>query len=81
VSLRLLVYVEIRRELELLKTIPPQTEDDMRECLQKIKQKMDELADNAPSIPSRFKQKIDEMLKSKNHDRIYQLTPRVEPKK
>lgn len=71
-------YGAIRRELELLKTIPPQTENDMRECLQKIKQKMDELADNAPGIPSRFKQKIDERLKSRSHDRIYQLTPCID---
>lgn len=66
-------YGAIRRELELLKTVPPQTEDQMREYLQKIKQKMDDLAENAPGIPSSFKQKIDERLKSKSHNRIYDL--------
>lgn len=71
-------YGAIRRELELLKTMPPQSEDGMKKCLEAIKQKMDELADRAPGIPSRFKQIIDERLKSKDHNRIYQLMPRVE---
>lgn len=71
-------YGAIRRNLELLKTLPPATEDEMRRCLQDIKRQMDELADNSPGIPSRFKQKIDERLKSKSHDRIYQLSPRIE---
>ena len=71
-------YGAIRREIELLKSIPPSTEDQMRENLEGIKQKMDELAGTSPGIPSRFKQKIDTRLKSKSHDRIYQLNPRID---
>jgi hypothetical protein len=74
-------YSAIRRELELLKTIPPLSEEEMKESLQKIKQRMDDLANSAPGIPSRFKQKIDEKLESKSHDRVYQLTPSIHSEK
>ena len=73
-------YGGIRRDLELLKTMPPAEVDSMREALEDIKCKMDELAASAPSIPSRFKAKIDERLKSKLHDRIFTLEPSDGPK-
>lgn len=66
-------YGAIRRELELLKTMPPQTDEEMRKSFEEIKRKMDELAGRSPSIPSAFKQRIDERLKSKDHERIYKL--------
>ncbi|GKT11769.1 MAG: hypothetical protein ISEC1_P0739 [Thiomicrorhabdus sp.] len=66
-------YGALRRELELLKTVPPETEKEIYKALENIKTKMDELADKAPGIPSKFKMKIDERLKSKNHKRIYEL--------
>lgn len=67
-------YGAIRRELELLKTLPPKKEDEMYDAIRTIKSKMDELAENSPGIPSNFKKKIDEKLKSKSHRRIYQLS-------
>jgi hypothetical protein len=68
-------YGAIRRDLELLKQVPPTSEEDVRARLESIKIQMDELASNAPGVPSMFKQKIDERLKSKSHNRIYQLDP------
>ncbi|MDH4321474.1 MAG: SLATT domain-containing protein [Desulfobulbaceae bacterium] len=71
-------YGAIRRELELLKTMPPHTEDGISKLLENIKIKMDDLAESSPGIPSKFKQKIDERLKSKNHRRIYELYKDIE---
>lgn len=66
-------YGSIRRELELLKTMPPATEQEMRILFEEIKRKMDELAERSPSIPSAFKKQIDDRLKSRDHERIYRL--------
>ena len=66
-------YGAIRRELELLKILPPEAEAEVRASLDDVKKRMDDLASNAPSIPSAFKQKIDERLKSHQHSRIYEL--------
>jgi hypothetical protein len=71
-------YGAIRRDLELLKSVPPKSEEEVSNRLDSIKNQMDELASNAPGIPSSFKQKIDERLKSKSHDRIYQLGASLE---
>ncbi|MFN2624060.1 MAG: SLATT domain-containing protein [Chthoniobacterales bacterium] len=68
-------YGAIRRELELLKTLPPETSEQMRLALEAIKNKMDDLAAASPSIPSRFKAKIDARLKSKLHNRVFNLEP------
>jgi hypothetical protein len=72
-------YGAIRRELELLKTIPPETEDKIKEALEAIKSRMDELTASVPGIPSRFKQRIDDKLRSRAYDRIYQLEPNSAP--
>lgn len=66
-------YSAIRRELELFKTIPCASEEDTKLFFDQIKQKMDELAASAPSIPSKHKRKIDDKLKSRIHDRIFNL--------
>lgn len=71
-------YGAIRRDLEFLKLVPPASEEEVRERLESIKIQMDELASNVPGVPSRFKQKIDKRLKSKSHNRIYQLAPSLE---
>ena len=68
-------YGAVRRELELLKSLPPADEEGIRAALLAIKEQMDELAANSPSIPSAFKARIDAHLKSQSHDRIYQLGP------
>ena len=67
--------ITVRRELELLKSLPPADEEGIRAALLAIKEQMDELAANSPSIPSAFKARIDAHLKSQSHDRIYQLGP------
>ena len=72
-------YGTIRRELELLKTLPPETEKEMRQRLEEIKHSMDELAASVPGIPSKFKQQIDDQLKSSTHDRIFKLEPQQKP--
>ena len=66
-------YGAIRRDIELLKTLPPDKVEAMQQCLAGIKAKMDELAASAPGLPSRFKQRIDDRLKSRAHDRIFAL--------
>ncbi len=66
-------YGALRRDLELLKTLPPETEDEMKKQLQVIKLKMDELAANSPGIPSKFKVMIDKRLKSSKHERMFRL--------
>lgn len=71
-------YGAIRRRLELLKTMPPETPDEIRVALQEIKQEMDELAATSPGVPSAMKKKIDAVLKSSAHHRIFQLEPRPE---
>ena len=67
-------YGAIRRELELIKTVPPKTEEEIVKMLQIIKLKMDELAEKSPGVQSKFKQKIDQRLNSKMHRRIYELS-------
>lgn len=71
-------YGSLRRDLELLKSVPPESEDDMMRELEKVKLKMDELAEKSPGVPSKFKSTIDEKLKSKKHKRIYDLDSMVE---
>ena len=68
-------YGAIRRELELLKSLPPTSAEAVQEALLAIKLRMDELADHAPGVPSLFKDKIDERLKRRGHDRIFHLPP------
>jgi hypothetical protein len=66
-------YGAIRRRLEVLKTIPPATADEMRVELAEIKDQMDCLAAEAPGIPSSVKQRIDREMKSTEHLRIFHL--------
>ncbi|QJE95205.1 SLATT domain-containing protein [Luteolibacter luteus] len=70
-------YGAIRRALELLKTLPPADGDKMRQALEDIKGRMDDLAASAPAIPSKFKDKIDKGLKGRIHNRIFRLIPRA----
>lgn len=69
-------YGAIRRELELFKTLPCGSEEETRSFFQRVKERMDELAASSPSIPSKHKRKIDDKLKSRIHDRIFQLQPK-----
>jgi hypothetical protein len=75
-------YGAIRRALEKLKTVPPNDQDALRRELDAIQNAMDDLAENAPSVPSRLKQRIDEELRSKDHRRIFDLhgNPQTRPK-
>jgi hypothetical protein len=68
-------YGAIRRTLEQLKTMPPQDEHELRRELDSIKKTMDELAKSAPNVPSALKTRIDNELKSREHRRIFQLSP------
>jgi hypothetical protein len=52
--------------------------EKLTEVFPEIKSRMDELAASAPGIPSRFKQRIDDKLRSA-YDRIYQLEPNTVP--
>jgi len=74
-------YGALRRELELLKTVPPEAEKEVYKALENIKAKMDELAGKSPGIPSKFKMEIDDRLKSKNHKRIFELESNENRKK
>lgn len=71
-------YGGVRRSLELLKTMPPQTEEDLGSALDAIKSKMDELAKNAPEVPSWLKDRVDTELKSREHRRVFHLPGRSE---
>jgi uncharacterized protein YqhQ len=66
-------YGAIRRSLELLKTMPPSTMEEMQVQITTIKDLMDRLASEAPGVPSRMKDRIDKELKSKDHKRIFDL--------
>lgn len=66
-------YGAIRRRLETLKTLPPEDEQALRRELESIKQAMDELAENAPHVPSNLKSRVDRELKSRDHRRIFDL--------
>jgi hypothetical protein len=68
-------YGAIRRRLELLKTMPPTTSDDLQKELASIKNEMDEIAAESPSVPSAMKDRIDKKLKSRGHKRIFDLPP------
>lgn len=69
-------YGGVRRSLELLKTIPPQSEQELRTILDNIKNRMDDLAKNCPEVPSWLKDKVDNELKSREHKRIFDLAGR-----
>ena len=79
-------YGAIRRTLEKLKTISPTEHDAIRRELDAIQKAMDDLAENAPHVPSRLKRRVDNELKSKDHRRIFELpgnpqsSPSVGPK-
>lgn len=68
-------YGAIRRSLELLKTIPPKSDDELNAALDQIKERMDLLAKDAPEVPSKMKDKIDKALKSRWHRRVFNLAP------
>jgi len=59
--------------LELLKTFPPTSDQELERKLEAIKKEMDDLASSAPHVPSGLKRKIDDELKSREHRRIFNL--------
>jgi hypothetical protein len=73
-------YGAIRRTLEKLKTVHPHDEVVLRRELDAIQKAMDDLAESAPHVPTRLKQRIDNELKSRDHRRVFDLPgnlPRV----
>ena len=70
-------YGAVRRELELFKMLPPTTDEQLRQELEKIKNRMDELAASAPSIPSRHKEYIDKIIKSRLSGEIFDFSDRA----
>ncbi len=66
-------YGAIRRDLEYLKTFRPAEEEELRRQLDRIKQEMDTLAENAAHVPSRLKRRVDNELRSGEHSRVFQL--------
>jgi hypothetical protein len=66
-------YGAIRRTLELLKTLPPATNNELKGTLDQIKAEMDRLAAEAPAVSSGMKAKIDKALKGREHKRIFHL--------
>lgn len=56
-----------------MKTFPPGEPEELRRELDKIKQEMDGLAENAPHVPSRIKRKVDDQLKTRTHQRVFHL--------
>ncbi|NJA04555.1 DUF4231 domain-containing protein [Methylococcaceae bacterium WWC4] len=66
-------YGAVRRSLEFLKTFPPSDEDALKQAFNAIKEQMDELAKEAPEVPSRMKRKLDNEVKNRTHDRIFHL--------
>lgn len=72
-------YGAVRRALEKLKTISPTEHDALRRELDTIQKAMDDLAENAPHVPSRLKQRIDNELKSRDPRRIFDLPSNPQP--
>ena len=68
-------YGALRRELEMLKTLPPASEQEIRERLHDIKVRMDKIAKDAPEVPSKMKDKIDHELNSDAHPRVFDPVP------
>lgn len=66
-------YGAIRRSLELLKTFPPGDEAGLKDLLNEIREQMDQLAREAPEVPSRMKRRLDREVKSVAHNRIFHL--------
>jgi len=66
-------YGAVRRSLEFLKTFPPSNEETLKKAFEEIKIQMDELAREAPEVPSRIKKKLDNEVKNRDHNRIFHL--------
>jgi hypothetical protein len=67
-------YGALRRSLEFLKTFPPANDGGLQRELEKVKKEMDDLAQNAPHVPSWLKSRIGRELKSQEHLRVFHLT-------
>lgn len=67
-------YGALRRSLEFLKTFPPDSPEKMQKELERVKKDMDDLAQNAPHVPSWLKRRIDNELKSRDHRRVFHLS-------
>jgi len=70
-------YGAIRRSFEYLKTFPPCDEEELKRNFNELKELMDALAKEAPEIPSKMKKKLDQEVKSVEHNRIFHLKPKV----
>ncbi|HUA92048.1 MAG TPA: SLATT domain-containing protein [Terracidiphilus sp.] len=66
-------YGAIRRTLEEFKTMPPGDQTELRSALDAIKKAMDDLAENAPHVPTPIKNRVDRELKSRDHKRVFDL--------
>ena len=66
-------YGAIRRSLELLKTIPAENVEQLKNSLESIKQNMDLLAKETPEVPQDIRKKVDQKLKSKEHYRVFHI--------
>lgn len=70
-------YGALRRSLEFLKTFPPENRESLEQELEKIKKEMDDLAQNAPHVPSWLKRRIDRELNSDDHRRVFHIPQRL----
>ena len=66
-------YAAVRRDLELLKSFPPDNIDEIHQALLPIKQSMDHLAESSPSIPGWLFKINTRAMKKRNHHRIFNL--------
>lgn len=66
-------YGAIRRSLELLKTKPPENEEDLMGALSSIKETLDLLAKETPEVPAKIREKTDHELKSREHKRVFHV--------
>ncbi len=68
-------YGSLRRSFEHLKTFPPAEVSAMEATFSRLKVEMDQLAKSAPEVPARLKERVDKELKSREHRRVFHLTP------
>ncbi|MEI9897579.1 MAG: SLATT domain-containing protein [Chthoniobacter sp.] len=66
-------YGAARRDLELLKILPPSTLAEVKTKLEAIKADMDRLAKESPVVPADMKTKLDKQMEGRGHSRIFHL--------
>lgn len=67
-------YGTLRRSPELLETFPPNDPVELRRAPEEIMKRVHILAESAPEVPSRLKEKIDRELNSRAYRRIVHLS-------